>query len=62
MFLPRSLIPSEDHLNRRFEGRLWLNVMAAMFPGVGFNIAIGPGIDPVPPDNGYRRKPFPQQS
>ena len=39
---PRSLLNLGDHLSGLVEGKLWLQVIIAMFLGVGFGIVIGP--------------------
>ena len=49
MKMSRSLLLLSHHLNRLVEGRLWLKVLIAMFLGVAFGIAIGPGIGWVAP-------------
>lgn len=49
MYLSRSLLNLGNQLNRLVEGRLWLKVILAMFLGVGFGVAIGPGTGLVPP-------------
>ncbi len=49
MLLARSLINLGNQLNRLVEGRLWLKVILAMFLGVAFGVAIGPGAGLVPP-------------
>jgi Na+/H+-dicarboxylate symporter len=42
MGIRRSLLQLGDHLNRLVEKRLWLQVIIAMFLGVGFGVLIGP--------------------
>lgn len=49
MKMSRSLLLLSHHLNRLVEGRLWLKVLIAMFLGVAFGIAIGPGTGWVAP-------------
>lgn len=39
---PRSLLNLGNHLSSLVEGKLWLQVIIAMFLGVGFGVAIGP--------------------
>ncbi len=46
--IPRSLLNLSNNLAGLVEGKLWLQVLLAMFLGVGFGIVIGPTAGIVP--------------